>query len=142
MSEKECSGRREFLVKSTAIVGGLMLSVAGLDKVKAAGNDDANDITLKIDGKSPLNKVGGTQKFDYKGEPVIVIRKSETEFAAFSAICSHKGGPISYNEKTQKFVCSWHNSQFDINGQRVSGPAQQPLSAYGTESAVVITLKA
>lgn len=145
MSENECGGRREFLVKSTAIAGGLMLSLAGLKttaKAAETADDTANDVTVKIDAASPLNKVGGVYKFEYKKEPIIVLRKSDTEFVAFSAICPHKGGPINYNEKTQKLVCPWHNSVFDLSGQRISGPAKQPLSAYGTESAIVVTLKA
>lgn len=144
MSETECHGRREFLVKTTATVGGLILSVVGLENVKAKEvkkTDDANDVTVKIDGKNPLSKVGGTYTFDYKGEPVIVLRKSATEFAAFSAICPHKGGPIKYNEKTQQFFCPWHNSFFAEDGQRISGPAQQPLTNYERQDAVVVSLK-
>lgn len=144
MSENNCGGRREFLVKTTATMGGLILSVAGLNNVKAEETkeiDDASDVTIKIDGKNPLSKVGGTYTFDYKGEPVIVLRKNETEYAAFSAICPHKGGPIKYNDKTQQFFCSWHNSQFGADGQRISGPAQQPLTSYETQDAVVVSLK-
>ena len=124
----------------------MLLSEAGLNTVKAKDKevkkfDEANYVTLKIDEKSPLNKVGGTYTFDYKGEKVIVLRKSESEFSAFSAICPHKGGPIKYNEKTQQFFCPWHNSQFGLDGQRISGPAQQPLTAYGAQDAVVVSLK-
>jgi cytochrome b6-f complex iron-sulfur subunit len=144
MSEMECRGRREFLVKTTATVGGLILSVAGLSDAKAAvkTDDAANDVTVKIDASTNLNKVGGTYTFNYKGEPIIVVRKSETVFAAFSAICPHKGGPIKYNEKTQQLACPWHGSTFGLDGQRISGPAKQSLSSYDTESAVVVTLKA
>lgn len=141
MSEEKCRGRREFLVKSTAIAGGLLLSVSGLNKSEAAArSEQTGEMTLKLDEKSPLGKVGGSYSFDYKGEPIVVVRKSETEFAAFSAICTHKGGTLEYNEKTQKLVCPLHNSVFGLDGQRISGPAKQPLTPYGTQNAVVVLL--
>ena len=79
MNKNICNGRREFLVKSTATAGGLILSLAGLNSVEAQQKDD-DDVTLKLDAKSPLSKVGGTLTFDYKGDKILILRKSETEF--------------------------------------------------------------
>jgi Rieske Fe-S protein len=138
--ENICHNRREFLVKSTATASGLVLSLAGLNGIQAQKNDP-DDVTLKLDAKSPLSKVGGSLSFDYKGDKIIVVRKSETEFAAFSAFCPHQGGVIFFNEKTNQFVCPLHNSRFSTDGERVSGPARQPLSTFPTQSAIVVSLK-
>jgi hypothetical protein len=94
--EKKCHNRREFLVKSTATAGGIVLSFAGLNNMQAQKNDP-DDVTLKLDEKSPLSKVGGTLAFDYKGDKIIVLRKSETEFKAYSAFCPHQGGVVFFN---------------------------------------------
>jgi Rieske Fe-S protein len=139
-NENICQNRREFLVKSTATAGGLVLSLAGLNNAQAKKNDP-DDVTLKLDEKSPLGKIGGTLVFDYKGDKIIVLRKSETEFAAFSAFCPHQGGVVYFNKQTNQFVCPLHNSKFDEDGQRLSGPARQPLSAFPTQSAIVVSLK-
>lgn len=141
MSENICNNRREFLVKATATAGGLVLSLAGLNSSVQAENKDDDDVTLKLDVKSPLSKIGGAYFFDYKGDKIVVIRKSETEFVAYSAICTHQGGYLGYNENTQQLVCPLHNSKFGTDGQRISGPARQPLSSFPTQSAVVVSLK-
>jgi Rieske Fe-S protein len=138
--ENNCNNRREFLIKTTATAGGLILGLSGINTVKAS-EGDADDVTFKLDAKSPLAKVGGSHTFDYKGDKVIIIRKSETDFAAFSAICTHKGGPLAYDEKTQNLVCPWHDSKYDTAGKNVSGPSKQPLRAFETEKAVVVSLK-
>jgi Rieske Fe-S protein len=138
--EQNCNGRREFLVKTTATAGGLLLGLSGLNNVSAK-ETEGDDVTIKLDEKSPLSKVGGSYTFDYKGDKIIVIRKTETDFAAFSAICTHKGGPLEYKEKTQQLVCPWHNSKFDTAGQPAGGPAKTPLRNFATEKAVVVNLK-
>ena len=101
------------------------------------------DIVLKLDDASPLSKVGGTQTVDTKSVgKVIVVRSGEMTFAAFRAKCPHKGGPIKYDEKTKQLFCPWHNSQFDsTSGAVLKGPATEPLAAFPTNTALVLTVK-
>lgn len=145
--EKNCGGRREFLVKASAIAGGVVLSLSGLNTAsaqkdkKTSGGIMDDDLVLKLDASSPLNTVGGTQTVETKSGKVIVIRNGEMSFTAFTTKCTHKGGPISYDEKTKQLVCKWHGSRFDpANGNVIKDPATQPLPAFTTESAVVVSL--
>ena len=140
MKKNICRNRREFFVKSTATASGLILSLTGVESVSSQ-QTDKDDVTLKLNEESPLSKIGGAYFFDYKGDKIVVIRKSETEFAAFSAICTHQGGFLKFEEKSQQLICPLHNSKFDKDGQRISGPARQPLASFPTQSAVVISLK-
>jgi len=138
--EKVCQNRRQFLVKSTAATSGLILSLSGPEIVTAQENEP-DDVTFKLDEKSPLNSIGGTLSFDYKGDKIIVLRKSESEFIAYSAFCPHQGGIVNFNPKTQQFVCPLHNSKFDQDGQRISGAARQALTSFPTHNAIVVSLK-
>lgn len=140
MDTNICKNRREFLVKSTATASGLVLSLAGLNSVNSQ-EKDSDDVTIKLGETSPLSKIGGAYLFDYKGDKIVVIRKSEFEFVAYSAICTHQGGFLNYDEKNQQLVCPLHNSKFDKDGQKISGPGRQPLSSFPTQSAVVVSLK-
>lgn len=140
MNKNYCKNRREFLVSASSAGSGLILSLAATNSANSQTKDD-DEVTLKLDEKSPLNKVGGAYFFDYKGDKIVVIRKTETEFVAYSAICTHQGGFLKYDEKTQQLVCPLHFSKFGIDGQRISGPARQPLSGFQTQSAVVVSLK-
>lgn len=140
MKKNICKNRREFLVKSTATASGLILSLTGLESVSSQ-QTDKDDVTLKLDAQTTLNKIGGAYFFDYKGDKIVVIRKSESEFVAYSAICTHQGGFLKYDEKSQQLICQLHNSKFGNDGQRISGSARQPLAAFPTQSAVVVSLK-
>jgi nitrite reductase/ring-hydroxylating ferredoxin subunit len=149
---KDCNGRREFLVKASAIAGGVVLSLSGLsaaqaqkmdkDKSMKKDGDGMNeDLVLKLDAASPLGKVGGNQTVETKSGKVIIIRTGEMAFSAFRAKCPHKGGPIKYDEKTKQLFCPWHDSHFDATtGSVLKDPAKEPLTAFTTSSAVVVSV--
>lgn len=149
--EEICDNRRGFLVKASVIAGSLVLGLSNLqsaaaqkDASKSADKDTAaqtDEIVLKLDEKSSLNKIGGFDTLETKAGKVVVVRVAEMSFDAYSAVCPHKGGPIKYDEKTQQLFCPWHNSRFDMQGKVVSGPAKQSLKSYQAENAVVVALK-
>lgn len=136
--KQSCSDRREFLVKTSAIAGGLMLSLTGANI--ALADEMPEEITLKLDEKSALSKVGGSQTVDSKSGKVIVVKLSETSFKAFSAKCPHSGGPLEFDAKSSQLTCPWHGSKFDSAGKRLSGPAKKDLSVYSTQNAIVVSL--
>ena len=150
-SEKtECGGRRDFLVKAGVIAGGMVLSLSNVGTAQertdsknamATAKTGDDEISLKLDDKSPLNKIGGYQTVETKSGKIVIVRVSEAEYKAYSAVCPHKGGPIKYDEKTSQLFCPWHNSKFDLTGKVVKGPAKSDLSLFTTEKAVVIELK-
>ena len=145
--ENKCGGRREFLVKASAIAGGVVLSLSGLSAANAqketkSADTAAEDLVLKLDASSALSKVGGTQTFDTKSGQIIVIRNGDMNFSAFSTKCTHKGGPVSYDEKTKQLACKWHGSRFDAaSGSVLKGPAKDPLPAFAADEALVVSLK-
>ncbi len=148
--QSDCGGRRDFLVKATALAGGLVLSLSGVDgiaqdkkdkKDKAMKMDNSADETvLKLGADSPLAKVGGTQTVETKTGKIIVLRTGAEEFKAFTAVCPHKGGPIKYDEKTSQLFCPWHNSRFDTSGKVFKGPSKKDLPSLPTQEAVVVSI--
>ncbi len=144
--EKTCGGRREFLVKASALAGGVVLSLSGLKTTQGQKKSDdapSDDLVLKLDSASPLSKVGGSQVVETKSGKVIIVRNGEMSFAAFSAKCTHKGATVKYDEKTKQIYCPSHNSQFEAaTGKVLKGPANQPLPAFTTDNAIVVSLKA
>ena len=138
-----CGGRRDFLVKASAIAGGVVLSLSGLNLVSAKDDKMPEDIVLKLDDASPLSKVGGTQTVETKSAgKVIIVRSGEMSFAAFRAKCTHKGGPIKYDEKAKDFFCPWHDSHFrTTDGGVIKGPAKEGLMNYTTQTAMSLVVK-
>ncbi len=130
--EKEvCGNRREFLIKTAMIAGGVVLTLSNTRSIFA---DEAEEIIIMIDEKSKLNKVGGSETVKTKdGKKILVVRVGETEFKAISAKCTHSGGPIKYNTDSKQVSCSWHDSVFELDGKVVSGPAKTGLPVFVTE---------
>ena len=66
----------------------------------------------------------------FGSEPVIVVRVSDTDFRAFSAVCTHLACIVEYVKANQVIHCNCHNGQFDLHGQVVGGPPPKPLPPF------------
>jgi cytochrome b6-f complex iron-sulfur subunit len=67
----------------------------------------------------------------FGSEPVLVVRVSETEFRAFSAVCTHLACIVEYSRGRQQITCNCHNAQFNLQGEVVGGPPPRPLAPFG-----------
>jgi len=63
-------------------------------------------------------------------EPVIVIRTSETEFRAFSAVCTHLACIVEFSKTSRQIECNCHNGRFNLQGQVAGGPPPRPLVPF------------
>lgn len=135
----DCVGRREFLVKSAFVAGGLVLTLSGAGSVLGRAFED---VTFAIDEKSPLNKVGGSTTVESPAGKIVIVRTGDASFIAVSAKCTHKGGPLNYDAASKQFVCDWHGSKFGADGSNVSGPAKTPIPTYpATGDSKSVTVK-
>ncbi len=66
----------------------------------------------------------------FGSRPALLIRINETEWRAFSAICTHLNCTVQFQESTQRIWCACHNGFYDLNGKVVSGPPPKPLEEY------------
>jgi Rieske Fe-S protein len=48
-----------------------------------------------------------------------------------SAVCTHLGGILHWNDSERSWDCPLHGSRFDSNGKRLEGPATKDLPAAG-----------
>jgi cytochrome b6-f complex iron-sulfur subunit len=62
--------------------------------------------------------------------PVLLVRISESEWRAFSAVCSHLNCTVQYKDSSRQIWCACHNGLYNLNGQVVSGPPPKPLEPY------------
>ncbi len=62
-------------------------------------------------------------------QPVIVINTNQG-MRAFSAICTHLGCVVEWDQERQFILCPCHDGRFNpINGAIISGPVPAPLPA-------------
>ena len=73
--------------------------------------------------------VGGAKKVILAGSAIMIIRTSK-EFKAFSAVCTHLGCLVDWDEKRQQIICPCHGGQFDTEGRVISGPPPRPLPVH------------
>lgn len=66
----------------------------------------------------------------FGSRPVLLIRASETEWRAFSAVCTHLNCTVQYREAERQIWCACHNGFYDLNGRVLSGPPPRPLEEY------------
>jgi Rieske Fe-S protein len=84
--------------------------------------------TLSIDLNSQLGAIG-----DFvAASGIIVVRlaagNQASSFKAFSNVCPHEAGAISYNKTTTVFTCAKHGATFNQSGAVTSGPATSGMS--------------
>lgn len=86
-----------------------------------------NEVTA---GKVQDLKPNSGKIVKFGSRPALLIRTSETEWRAFSAICTHLNCTVQFQESTHQIWCACHNGFYDMNGKVVSGPPPRPLEEY------------
>ncbi len=81
-------------------------------------------------GKAQDLKPNSAKIVKFGSRPVILVRVSESEWRAFSAICSHLNCTVQYHDKRRQIWCACHNGFYDLNGNVVSGPPPKGLEEY------------
>lgn len=76
--------------------------------------------------------VGKGQVFSVANKPVIVIHTPEG-FKALSAVCTHLGCIVYWDEGRGVIACPCHAAFFNANGAVISGPPPAPLPALRVE---------
>lgn len=74
---------------------------------------------------------GQGQVIEYHGEPVAASRDQNGRLHVRSAICTHMGCRVAWNDAELTWDCPCHGSRFKPNGDVIAGPAESPLPAPG-----------
>jgi cytochrome b6-f complex iron-sulfur subunit len=90
--------------------------------------------------EAAVNEVSGGKLGDLKpnsgkivrfgSKPALLVRVNDTEWKAFSAVCTHLNCTVQYRDSTRQIWCACHNGTYDMNGRVVSGPPPNPLEEY------------
>ena len=71
--------------------------------------------------------IGSAKVFRYKNTPTLLIRQEAGEVVALSAVCTHLGCLVKWDEAKSMIVCPCHAAFFDLQGNVLAGPAPAPL---------------
>ena len=90
------------------------------------------NLCLSLAENPELAAVGGILFFSQApGRQIFVMRVSETELRALSALCTHQACTVAW-DGAASFDCPCHGSQFDAVGNVTRGPARAPLRTFTT----------
>lgn len=81
-------------------------------------------------GPASAVPVGGARQFTDPAQqiPAYVVQPSEGVFVAFSAVCTHMGCTVGFDQAGLQFRCPCHGSIFSaVTGDVIQGPATVPL---------------
>jgi thiosulfate dehydrogenase [quinone] large subunit len=82
-------------------------------------------------GKSSAVAVGGVLAFTNPktNDPSYVLQPKSGTYLAYSAVCTHQGCTVGYDQGSSQFACPCHGARFDAStGDAVRGPAKKPLA--------------
>lgn len=88
----------------------------------------ASTVTLSI--KPNDVKANSGQIFRFGSQPGILVKDTNGELKAFSAVCTHLACIVQYRSDISHIWCACHNGHFDLNGRNVAGPPPKPLEQF------------
>ncbi len=59
--------------------------------------------------------------------PVLIVRASDGQLRAFSALCTHLQCIVSYSPERNQIECPCHRGVYSMDGQNLEGPPPRPL---------------
>ena len=132
-----CSRRELLQGLGVAAAGALVVGATGcgqqgssLPTATSASCGAGQCIDLTDANNKDLAAAGGAMLVDMASDTIMVVRVSDTQVVAVSAICTHAGCSMDYLADQDQIDCPCHGSRFSTTGQVLRGPATRALRVY------------
>jgi menaquinol-cytochrome c reductase iron-sulfur subunit len=159
MSGTNRLSRRDFILATTGVVGGIIGAVIGIPAIAyliaPALREDKAGAPVTI-GKLEDIPVGQFHPFSFTITKVngwertasnyggYLLRRSEdpNDILVLSSRCTHLSCTVNWSEETRKFTCPCHDASFDAEGKVLDGPPPQPIGhfEYSVDAEGLITI--
>ncbi len=121
--------RRKFLYGLLAALGAALTALAGWPVLRflspGGGGDAAATVTI------PREKVADAPHFfEFHGRPAVALQVSPGSYVALSAVCTHLGCIVKWQQEKQQFLCPCHGGLFSADGAVLGGPPPAALETY------------
>jgi cytochrome b6-f complex iron-sulfur subunit len=127
------SSRREFLCLGVASVACACSGCGGSSsrQPSVVARPAGGRLSLSKAESAPLLQPRSSLLVQPEGvrDKILVVNR-DGSLSALSAICTHMGCTVNYDEKSGRMHCPCHGSEFAPDGSNVKGPAKRPLKRY------------
>ncbi len=127
-------GRRQFInyllgFSILATLGGVLTPIIGyLWPPARSASGGGGRVQVGTTAELP---VGQGKVYPGNNKPVMVVNTEQGGFKAFSAICTHLGCIVEWDESREIILCPCHDGRFNaVNGSIISGPQPAPLAEF------------
>lgn len=115
---------------------GRVKPIAGGPKFAKANFDVASHLVTGYLSRKPTSfdelELGDAAIMKIDGAHVAAYRDESGKLHAVSAVCSHMGCLVGWNENDKTWDCPCHGSRFELSGEVLHGPATKPLDGHIT----------
>jgi cytochrome b6-f complex iron-sulfur subunit len=138
--ESACARRRAFICGGVGVLGACYAGAIAypifrfLNTPAARATEGAavTQVSLK-DGADKLPP-GSAKMFRFGTKPAILIRRADSTWAAFDAVCTHLGCTVQYQPAQERLFCACHGGTYDArSGEPIAGPPPKALRQFKVE---------
>ena len=120
--------RRQFLYLILGGAGALFAGLAAWPVWQYLLPGRRTDTSTKIPVARREIPPGKAHFFNFRGQPAVLLQPSPGEFVALSAVCTHLGCIVQWQQDKGEFLCPCHAGRFNVEGQVLGGPPPKPLA--------------
>jgi len=121
--------RRKFLFTLLGGLGALIAAVSAWPIFRFLSPVDTGSESSQVIIPRSEVLLSKTHFFEFRGKPAVVLQISPGKFVALSAVCTHLGCIVAWNEQVDEFLCPCHGGRFSIEGKVLGGPPPKPLES-------------
>lgn len=125
--------RRKFLFTMLGGLGALIGAASAWPVFRFLSPVSADDSDAKVVVARGEVAQGKAHFFQYRGKPAVVLQPAPGQFVALSAVCTHLGCVVAWQEQAGEFECPCHGGRFSAEGLVLAGPPPSPLETFTVE---------
>ena len=90
-------------------------------------NDKKKSSSKSEDKMVSLENLKERQGIVLEGEKIAAYKDHKGQLHTYSAVCTHLGCTVTWNNSEKSFDCPCHGSRFSSSGTVINGPANTAL---------------
>ncbi len=125
--------RRKFLFTMLGGLGALIGAASAWPVFRFLAPSDTGGGSDQVSVPRADVAVGKAHFFQFRSKPAVILQPSPGDFIALSAVCTHLGCVVAWQEQAGEFLCPCHGGRFSAQGLVLGGPPPKPLESFVVE---------